>query len=189
MLLASTFTKAKAWKQGQETTWLQQPKPQTIQRSWLFSRTGDKDHFGHDKGTWALPWTHLRPCFNQRHCIKILVALAPVPTALCIPLQCWQARMACGYRRWQQMKNPNPISGLFLIYKFSTCHCCFSLPHWNHCSNCNITSIAILPARILFSMSDYTSFKQKVLCETNRRELFLSGSADAYPSLTRHTCA
>lgn len=73
---------------------------------WLFSRTGAKDHSGgHDKSTWALPWTHLWPCFNQRHCIKILLALTPVPIATCLPLQCWQARMASGYRRWQHMKN------------------------------------------------------------------------------------
>lgn len=110
---------------------------------WLFSRTGAKDHSGGpDKSTWALPWTHLWPCFNQRHCIKILVALILMPTVPCFPLQGWLARMASGYRRWQHMKNPNPmeyISGLFLIYNFFTCHCCFSLPHWNHCSNCNIT--------------------------------------------------
>lgn len=151
---------------------------------WLFSRTGARDHAGGpDKSTWALPWTRLWPCFNQRHCIKFLVALTPVPTAPCLSLQCRQARTAFGSRRWQQMKNPNPmryISGLFLTYNFFTCHCCFSLPHWSHCNNCNITSSAMLLARTLFSMSDYTSFKQKVLCETNRREIFVSGSADTF---------
>lgn len=160
---------------------------------WLFSRTGANDHSdGPDKSTWALPWTHLWPCFNQRHCTEILVALTPVPTAPCLPLHCCQARMAAGYTRWQQMKNPNQmryISGLFLIYNFFTCHCVFSLPHWNHCSNCNITSSTILLARTLFSMSDHMSFKQKVLCETNRRERFRSGSADTYTSVTHQTCA
>lgn len=179
MLLASTFSKAKAWKQGQETTWLQQPKPQTVQGSLaVFQDRSQSDAGGPCKSTWALPWTHLWPFFKQRHCIKILAALTPVPTTSCFPLQSWQARIASGYRRWQQMKNPNPmryISGLFLIYNFFACHCCFSLPHWNHRSNCNITSSAMFLARTLFSMSDYTLFKQKVLCETNRREIFVSG--------------
>lgn len=34
---------------------------------WLFSRTGAKDYSGgRDKSIWALPRTHLWPCFNQR---------------------------------------------------------------------------------------------------------------------------